>query len=504
MGARSLRTGKQYLASLKEDGRQVFLDGEPVKDVAGHPAFRRAAESIAALYDAAADPANRDEMTYPSPAGGNPVHRAWQVPKTADDLAAKRRFHERWAEASFGLMGRTPDHVASFFCGYAAKPSVFAAHGRQWADNVVRFYEYARDNHVYLSYAIVLLQIDRSKPPHRQADPTLHAGVVKERDDGVLLRGGQQLATAGALSDMLHLSCIQPLGPGDENYAISVALPMNAPGLKLYQRRAFSLQATSLYDYPLSSRFDETDSLVVLDDVFVPWERVFIHRNIELCRDQWWRTPSHAYGNFQAQVRYATKLRFLMGIAKRMVEMTGSDALPPVMVQLGELAALAQLVESGLEAHQALATVDDEGVLWPSRASLYSVMALQSEMHGRILEGMRELAGAAFITLPSSVKDYGNPEVARDLERYIATPGVDPHERVALMRLAWEMLGTEFAGRQQQYEKFYGGASFLVKQNMYRSYDFKRAKALVERALEPAREDLKSRLGTRASGKPAS
>ncbi|HEY2533990.1 MAG TPA: 4-hydroxyphenylacetate 3-hydroxylase N-terminal domain-containing protein [Xanthobacteraceae bacterium] len=476
-----MRSGDDYLRSLK-DGRRVFIDGEPVKDVTAHPAFRQAARSIASLFDIAAEPALRERMTFPSPKTGEPVWRTYQIPRSHDDLGARRLFSETWAEATFGLMGRTPDHVASFFCGYAATPQVFAAAGQQFADNVVAFYEHMRDNFLYASYAIVPPQIDRSKPAHRQSDPTLYAGVVKERDAGIVISGAQQLATAGPLSDYIHLSCIHPLQPGDENYANCVAVPVAAEGVKLYPRRSFA-RAGGAFDYPLSSRFDESDSYVIFDDVFVPWERVFIYRNIELTRDQWWKTPSHLLGNHQAQTRYVTKLRFMAGLAQRMNEMTGNAAQPAVQIMMGELAALVSVYEAMLLAHETVAPVID-GVLWPSRITLYSAMALQSELNGRMLEIIRELAGAAFITLPSSEADFSNAETAADIERYMRSAATDAKTRVALMRLVWDFLGSEFGSRHQQYEKFYGGASFLVKQNVFRNFDFKRATALVDRALD--------------------
>jgi len=477
-----MRTGAEYLRSLK-DGRRVFVDGERVKDVTEHPAFRQAARSIANLYDIAADPALRERMTFVSPKTGEPVWRAWQIPRTHADLRARRLFSETWAEATFGLMGRSPDHVAGFFTGYAAVPSLFAVGGQQqkFADNVVAFQEYARDNSIYLSYALVPPQIDRSKPAHKQSDPTLYAGVVKERDDGIVISGAQQLATGGPLSDYVHLSCIPPLGPGDENYANCLVVPVAAEGVRLYPRRPFS-RAGGAFDYPLSSRFDESDAFVVFDNVFVPWERVFIYRNLELVRDQWWKTPAHLYGNHQAQVRYVTKLRFMAGLAQRMNEMTGNAAQPPVQVMMGELASWVSVYESLLLAHESNAPIEN-GVLWPSRITLYSAMALQSELNGRMLEIIRDLAGSAFITLPSSEADFGNPEVAADLERYMRSAAADAKSRVALMRLIWDFLGSEFGSRHAQYEKFYGGASFLVKQNVFRAYDFKRATALVDRAL---------------------
>jgi 4-hydroxyphenylacetate 3-monooxygenase len=117
-------------------------------------------------------------------------------------------------------------------------------------------------------------------------------------------------------------------------------------------------------------------------------------------------------------------------------------------------------------------------------------MSLQSELNPRIVDIARELSGGSMIMLPSSVEDFENAETAADLERYVHSPGFTARERVALLKMAWDMIGTEFAGRHQQYEKFYGGASFLVKQNMYRCYDFARATRLVDDALRlPEQED---------------
>ena len=478
-----MRTGKDYLASISEDGRHVYCDGELVRDVTTHPAFRGAAQSIAHLFDVAADPANRELMTFPSPATGAPVLRCYHLPETAADLALRRAMSRRWAEETFGLMGRTPDHVAGFLAGYAAKRSVFAEAGKQFAENIAAYHEYARDHHLFLSYAIVPPQIDRSKPAHQQSDPTLHAGVVAERDDGIVLKGAQQLGTGSVYSDAIYISCIHPLSPGDEAYAFAVAVPANAPGVKIYTRRPYAQTANSEFDYPLSSRFDETDALIVLDNVFVPWEHVFCYRNLQLCRDQWWRTPSHSYGNHQAQVRYSVKLRFLMGLAKRLCEITGTVSMPPVQIMLGEMAAFAQIVDSMVEAQEVQATIDSDGVIWPSKAALYAVMALQSEINPRLLNTLRELAGGSIIMLPSSVKDFDNPEIAADFERYIASPGFPSRQRTAILKLVWDLIGSEFAGRHEQYEKFYGGASFLVKHNMARAYDFASATALVDRAL---------------------
>ncbi len=481
--ATSLRSGRNFLAELKARPRAIFVDGELVTDPTAHPAFREGARSLARLFDFAAAPENRELMTFTSPDTGRPVWRCYQIPRTHADLRAKRLAAEAWAEQSFGLMGRTPDHVSNFFAGFAAKPRFFEAGGSGYADNLLSFYRHIRDEHRYVTYAIVPPQVDRSKPAHQQSDPTLYAGVVKETDAGIYISGGQQLATGAVFSDYLHLSSIHPLRAGDENYAISVAMPTDAEGVRLYSRRAFALQATSAEDYPLSSRFDETDCFVVLDNVFIPWERVFIYRHVDLCFKQWWNTPAHLYGNHQAQARYATKLRFLMGLAKRMNEATGNDRAPPVQIEMGELASYASIVQHMLISHEVSAEIDEDGVLWPSRTALYSVMALQSRLNAEMIDIVRELTGAAMITLPSSKKDYENKQAAADIDRFYVSSTMSARERIALMRLAWDFIGTEFGNRHQQYEKFYGGASYVIKMNMSRFYDFKRATGLVDDAL---------------------
>jgi 4-hydroxyphenylacetate 3-monooxygenase len=481
--ATPLRTGDSFLADLRRGGRAIFVDGERVGDPASHPAFKNGARTCARLLDYAAAPENRDRMTFTSPDTGGPVWRCFQIPRSHDELRAKRVAAEAWAELTFGLMGRTPDHVSNFFAGFAAKPQFFAQGGAGYAENVVNFYKYIRDNHQYVVYAILPPQIDRSRPGHQQSDPTLHAGVVKETDAGIVVTGGQQLATGAVFADWVQISCIRPLQPGEEAHAISVVVPIDAPGLKLYSRRAFAMQATSAEDYPLTSRFDETDCFVVLDNVHVPWEHVFIYRNPELCFKQWWQTPSHCYGNHQAQARFATKLRFLLGLAKRMNEATGNDAAPQVAVEMGELAAYASVVENMLYSHEVVGPIDEEGVLWPSKPALYAVMALQSQINPHMINIVRELTGAAMITLPSSAKDFDNPDTRPDLERYFASRTLAARDRVRLMRLAWDFIGTEFANRHQQYEKFYGGAPYLVKMNMYQAYDFARAGKMVDAAL---------------------
>src|SRR5699024_3592655 len=140
--------------------------------------------------------------------------------------------------------------------------------GEQFKRNIQAFYNKARSESLYLTYAIVPPQIDRSKPAHLQAETHLYAGAADELDSGIIIRGAQQLGTGAVLADYIILSNIQPLPEGDEAQAISVAIPLNAPGVKVYARRSYAAANASVFDYPLSTRFDETDALMAFDDVF--------------------------------------------------------------------------------------------------------------------------------------------------------------------------------------------------------------------------------------------
>jgi 4-hydroxyphenylacetate 3-monooxygenase len=254
--------------------------------------------------------------------------------------------------------------------------------------------------------------------------------------------------------------------------------------VKVYARRSYAEMASSVYDYPLSSRFDETDSLVVFDDVFVPWEHVFVYRDLDLVQAQWWETPAHILGNNQAQIRFTTKLEFITGLAHKIASMNGVAALPPVQGTLGELAAQSSLVAGLVLAAEYNCEIDSRGVAWPGKAETFANMTLQSELYPRVLNLVRELCGGGLIQLPSSAEDFRNPAIAADLQRYVRSPGVPAEERVKVLKLAWDALGSEFGSRHLQYEMFYAGAPFVVKMRMFQNYDFESAVALVDDLLD--------------------
>lgn len=484
-----MRTGAEYLAAL-QDSRRVYVDGEAVDDVTTHPAFAPVAQTIAGLYDLAADPASG--MIRTDPDTGDQSNVVFHPPRSRAELTAFREAATTWARHTHGWVGRSPDHVGAFLSGFVSHPEVFAAGDRDFSAHVTAYQERVRRESLYVSYAIIPPQVSRADTAHAWEGDLIQAGVAEERADGIVVRGAQMLATAGAVADEIYVSCIKPLSPEDTDFAIGFAVPVATEGLKLYCRRPYATGATSAYDYPLSSRFDETDALLVFDDVFIPWERVFVYRDVAGVRRQFFDTGAHVLGNWQAQIRFSVKLQFLAGLARKVAAVNGTDKFPGVVEKLGELASLTSLVESAVLAAEYTAAPDAAGLWRPGERAVYGAMGLQSEIYPRVVAILRELVGGGVLQVPSSVADMRVPELRADIDRYIQSPNTPAAERVKLFKLVWDAVGSEFGGRHQQYELFYAGAPFVVKGYAYRNYGFDAPVAEVEKFLSSYGETVTS------------
>jgi 4-hydroxyphenylacetate 3-monooxygenase len=475
-----IKSGKEHLAALR-DGREVWLRGERVDDVTRHRAFRNSVATSASLYDIQAAPANVELMTFEI-GNGRRANRCWQLPRSHAELVERRRAIEAWAEAHYGFMGRSPDHVASCLGGMVMGAGLFDAYSPKRAAALRDYYAYARDNDLFLTYVIINPQADRSKTAHQQEDEFLSAGVVDEDAEGLTIRGAKMLATSGIMANEVLVTCIQPLQKGDEKYAVSFVVPMNAKGLKVLSRKSYEEAAPSVFDNPLASRFDENDALLYFDDVKVPWERVFVDRDVEMTLKQFHGTPAHVFQNYQCQIRLAVKLRFLVGIARRIAEANGIAAFPQVRETLGQLAAEAGMVEGlvlGMEAKGGEAG----GYFVPDRHLLYSAQVLTQQLYPKVITTLRDLAGGGMIMLPSGVEDFANPHLRDLIGRTQRSPAMAPAERVKFFKLAWDAVGSEFASRHTHYEMFYSGATFVTKGHSFRTYDWERAAGMVDRML---------------------
>jgi 4-hydroxyphenylacetate 3-monooxygenase len=287
------------------------------------------------------------------------------------------------------------------------------------------------------------------------------------------------LGTAAVMANELFVANMQPLKAGEEDLAFSCALPMNAKGLRVLSRKSYEAHAVSVFDNPLSSRFDENDALVYFDDVKVPWERVFVHRDPDMCRAQFHDTPSHVYQNYQAQIRLTVKLTFLAGLARRVTEAIDTTRIPSVAEQLGTLAAQVGMVNSMLSGMEASGAQRGEWYV-PNRHYMYAAQVVTQDLYPRVVQTVRDLAGGALIMLPSSARDFADPELDGIIRKTQRAAGMEPDEKVKVLKAAWDAVGSEFGSRHLQYEMFYAGARFVTAGHSFRTFDWQSATGLVD------------------------
>ena len=451
-----LKSGREHLESLK-DGRTVYIGSEKVGDVTTHPAFRNAARSIAALYDETAGHAFEEK--------GERFRNYFLKARTREDLLKRTEVHRAIAERSHGLLGRSPDHVASFVTGMAMNAPVFGP----YKDNLLEYYEHMRRHDVYAAYAVVPPQAARNPEFYVKQNlpiPTLR--VVREDDDGVVISGMKMLATGAVLANEIWIGNLIPLAPNQLPESVTCAVPVNAPGLSLWSRKPFERHAPSEFENPLTWRFDETDSMVMCDEVKVPWERVFVHMDAVLARDIYIKTPGHCYGNHQSNVRFHAKMRLIVGLASRIAAASGANEVPAVREVLGRFAAL-EAALGGMIAGQIQDAEDwPEGWKTFNRRYMYAALNWCTENHSAIIDALRELCGGGVFQMPADISVVHDPKLRAQFDAYWQTPQMGALERMKLYKLAWDLIGSEFAGRHLQYEKFYAGASFIIRNHNFR------------------------------------
>lgn len=464
-----VRSGAEYLAGLT-DSRELWINGERVLDVAAHPAFHNGARAIAALYDMQLDPAFRDELTYPSPSTGDAAGTSFMTPRSAADVQKRGRAIKIWAEASCGMMGRSPDFLNTNLMSFAAGADFFASVDARFADNVRGYYEYCRERDLCLTHTLVNPQINRSLNVSELPDPYLALGIVEKKASGVILRGARMLATLAPFADELAVfpSTVLKSGPEEERYALAFAIPMATPGLRFICRDALDL-GRSTFDAPLSSRFDEMDAVVVFDDVLVPWERVFIAGDVELCNDLFRRTNTMSHLMHQFATRNIAKCEFVLGVACLLAETIAIEGFLHVQEKLAELILSLESLRALVRAAEVDATIGANGVAYPATRPLSAARNLMPRMYPRMIEILQLLGASGLIATPSE-SDFAAP-IGADVQRYFQAARAGARERVQLFRLAWEIAGSSFGSRQLLYERFFSGDPVRNMASLYLGYD---------------------------------
>jgi 4-hydroxyphenylacetate 3-monooxygenase oxygenase component len=486
-------TGRRYLESLK-DGREVWIDGERVRDVTAHPAFRDMIHELARLYDLQNSDAYRDDMTFVDRESGVRTGVSWLLPRSAEDLRRKRRNSELWNELTWGQLGRSPDILAPYIISALHLKAEFSAvkHPRcDFGENLERYYRYCMRNDLFLTHALGDPQVDRSEQPQNEPrkvreseEISLH--VVEETPDGIIVSGGKQLATAAPQTHECYVSLSATFARrNDPKCVLAFAIPNNSPGLKILAREPVSRWHGS-WGHPFQM-LDEQDCMLFFDHVLVPWDRVFmLYDPTPMVK---WLGAGGGSVNFNFLgwanlCRAHTRMRLFTAVATLVAEAIGVIEYREVAAKLGEMATYCEVWRHAMDGveHQAGPTASGQWTLGPARG-LHIWFA---QISGRMVELLREICGSGLIMQPSE-NDLANPDLRKYLDRYMRGKNVDVAYKSRLFRLAHELAASSFGMRQDIYEYWHGGDPNRNRINLLRGFDqgemTERIKALLKEPL---------------------
>jgi 4-hydroxyphenylacetate 3-monooxygenase len=447
------RRGEQVLQRLREQPPALWYGGEQIKDVTTHPALQGGVHTLAQLYDLQWK--NPEVSLYESPTTGRKVARSFMMPKTAEELRSVSKAMKVWGDYTRGMMGRAPDYINRAITGYAAGAPFLAEADPRFGANAIRYYEYLRENDLCLTHTLIHPQANRAVSAAKQADPFLAARIKEETDAGIVIRGCRMLATL-PISDelMVFPSTLLKSQEEDAPYAFGFCIPNNTPGLRFICRESVDY-GRSHFDHPLGSRFEEMDAVVVFDDVFVPWENVFLYRDVQRCNQAYARTGAVVHMTHQVVVKNIAKSEFMLGLAALMVNAIGAEVFQHIQEKLAELWVNLETMKALLRAAEADAALDEWGVMRPAWDPLDAARNLFPRLYPRMVEIIQQIGASGLVAMPTQA-DIKGP-LAEDIKKYYQAARAEAFDRIPLFRLAWDASLSAFASRQVLYERFFFG-----------------------------------------------
>jgi 4-hydroxyphenylacetate 3-monooxygenase len=455
----ALQTGAQYLESLR-DGRQVWLEGERV-DVTSHPLLAGCARTLAQIYDLQHEPMHRDLLTMESPSSGEPVSLAYLLPRSKEDIVRQRKLAEFLNRRTGGVMGRLAQFMANVLVGLYDVRDILAQEDPAFADNVEAYFEHCRENDVCLTHGFG----DPTRTRDIAPDRFENIKVVDEGPDGIVLRGVKGVATlAPYANEYLGLTAPRPgMTPPQIVY---FATRMDVPGMHVVCRKPLAQPTPE--DHPLSAFFDEMEAWVIFDDVFIPRERVFYLRGVEMNEPIFRRVLG--FGSFHNLVRFLAKAEVLTGICVAAADYLGTTKMPHTQDVLTALIGYTETLRAFVHGAECNPELSTSGLLLPNPIQVLLGRMLATEQHPRMLQLVREVCGTSLLMAPGHA-EMQQPELRAAIDRYLVGPDERAPERYLLMKLAWEYLADSFGSRQLLFEMHNAGSVTTNKNRLLAEYD---------------------------------
>ncbi|MEZ4869027.1 MAG: 4-hydroxyphenylacetate 3-monooxygenase, oxygenase component [Caldilineaceae bacterium] len=461
------RTGAEVLQRLREQPPALWHRGLLVADVTREPGIMNGVKSLAALYDHQWE--HRELSLYPSPTTGDPVGITHRIAQTVDELKAIGVAMHKRAEFTQGMMGRMPDYLNRAIAGYAGSADFLATANPQFGANMRAYHELVREQDLCLTHTLINPQANRAVGAAHQADPFLAARVKEETDAGIVIRGARMLATL-PISDeiMVFPSTLLRSQEEDAPYAFGFAIPNNTPGLKFQCRETLDYGG-SPYDHPLGARYEELDAVVFFDDVFVPWERVFLYRDVELCNQAYAATGTVCHMAHQVICKNIAKTEFLLGLVSLMVDSIGIEQFQHIQEKIAEIWVNLETMKALRFSAEMQAAPNAYGAMTPAWDPLDAARNLYPKLYPRMIEIVRQVGASGLVAMPTAA-DVAGP-LSEEIQKYYQSARQEAAERIPLFRLAWDTALSAFGARQAHYEYYFFGDPVRMAGALVRNHD---------------------------------
>ncbi|ASK62558.1 4-hydroxyphenylacetate 3-monooxygenase, oxygenase component [Virgibacillus phasianinus] len=460
-------TGKEYIKRIDKLKNNVWIDGKQVTgNISEHPAFKGVMKSQAALYDLQHDKSMKDRMTYPSPLTGDPVGVSYLQAKTREDLARRRAMVQQWAKSNNGMMGRSPDYMNTVLMAFASSIEFLRGKENCFPENITKFYEYARENDLSMTHTFIDPQVNRAEYYMEDTEEPIAAKMVGKTKQGIVIKGARLLATQGGITD--EILVFSAGGIFDKANGFAFSIPSNSEGLRFVCRESFA-GGESAYDYPLSSRFEEMDTIVVFDNVVVPWDRVFYYDNIEVSNTFMGASSFQPFTLHQAVSRQIVKTEFVLGVVQSIIDTINISEYQHVQEKASEIIVALETMKALVIKSEVEAEIDEWGFMRPDRTTLQIAINTFPRIYPRFTEIIQQLGASGLMAIPT--ENAFKSSVRPDLDQYLQAKSRNAEDRVRMFRLAWDLTMSSFGTRETLYERYFFGDPIKLSSQLYFTYD---------------------------------
>lgn len=453
----AMMTAEQYRESLR-DGRLMYVDGHSIADITQEPCMRTAIDWVAKGYE---------RFYSPAADAYNPMYA---MPSSKDDLARRAEAGAQ-ADITFAL-------AAVVLALMTAAPEL-AKSNPEYKRRIENFVDHCRRNDLRVCEAISDAKGDRSLPPSKQPDPDVYVHVTARRAAGIVVRGCKMHITSAAVVHEIVVLPTKQMKPGEEQYAVAFAIPVNAPGVKILNT-TYAPRVEDARHFPASGKRSMPEGFVVFDDVFVPGERVFLdgevkHSALLAHSLGLWERAGGLWGS-------AHQADLMTGLAALIAEANGLEKTPHIRDKINEMIVYATMIRAGAEAAWSKTRFNADGMVQPDQLFTNVTKYFAAYHYHEVVRNLQDIAGALVVTAPT-VADLENPETAGYVQKYMrARADVPGEDRMRLFHLIRDLTADAMGGWEMVTKSLAGGGMYAQRSVARTHYDLDAAKVLARDA----------------------